>query len=388
VQRGVLPDVPGLYPWDRDEPPVDAVVISHGHQDHYGFVPLVRPGTPVLASRGTVALMEVSALFLPWGKKPPPVMAVYPDQPTVIGPFTITGIPVDHSAPDALALLVEADGQRVFYSGDLRAHGHQSALFEELVRKPPGDIDVLLLEGTTVGGRPRPYPDEAAVQNRLAKLFTDQRNASFVFCSAQNLDRVRSIHTACTEAGRELVLDLYAAWVLEQLCFLADDVPTRRSPGVRIKHWKAHADVLASSGNVEFLYACRSRKIEVEELRARAPELVVLARGNATLDRLLDHIPEPSTLQFIWSMWGGYLDDEHRVVRATRSHGIPLHNVHSGGHATLADLERLARAVQPWALVPIHTFAPERFAAEFERVVLLEDGEEYDLTRGRGRASP
>ena len=41
----------------------------------------------------------------------------------------------------------------MFYSGDLRAHGRKAVLFEELVKNPPGAIDILLLEGTTFSRR-------------------------------------------------------------------------------------------------------------------------------------------------------------------------------------------------------------------------------------------
>ena len=60
---------------------------------------------------------------------------------------------MDHSAYDAYALLVEADDRRLFYSGDLRAHGFKGSLFERLAQNPPRDIDVLFLEGTTAWKR-------------------------------------------------------------------------------------------------------------------------------------------------------------------------------------------------------------------------------------------
>ncbi len=41
--------------------------------------------------------------------------------------------------------------QRPFYSGDFRGHGHKSRLFDKLIANPPGDIDVLLIEGTNIG---------------------------------------------------------------------------------------------------------------------------------------------------------------------------------------------------------------------------------------------
>ena len=48
--------------------------------------------------------------------------------PVEIGPFRVTPYLVDHSAFDAYALLVEADGKRVFYSGDFRGHGRKRKL--------------------------------------------------------------------------------------------------------------------------------------------------------------------------------------------------------------------------------------------------------------------
>ena len=58
-------------------------------------------------------------------------------EPVEIGPFRVTPYLVDHSAFDAYSLLVEADGKRVFYSGDFRGHGRKGKLFEAMVTRPP-----------------------------------------------------------------------------------------------------------------------------------------------------------------------------------------------------------------------------------------------------------
>ena len=55
--------------------------------------------------------------------------------------------------------------------------------------------------------------------------------------------------------------------------------------------------------------------------------------------------------------------------------GIPFEIIHTSGHASVADLKRLAAAVGPKALVPIHTFEAERFPDLFENVVVRQDGE-------------
>jgi len=123
VRKGVLPDIAGLYSWDSQAQPVSGLIISHAHQDHYGFMSFVRPDVPVYASLGTRKLVEISVMFLPGIASMPSILELPKWKPISIGPFVVTGYLVDHSAPDALAFLVEADGKRLMYSGDLRAHG-------------------------------------------------------------------------------------------------------------------------------------------------------------------------------------------------------------------------------------------------------------------------
>ena len=58
---------------------------------------------------------------------------------------------------------------------------------------------------------------------------------------------------------------------------------------------------------------------------------------------------------------------------------IPFGIIHTSGHASIADLKRLAAAVCAKALVPIHTFEAERFPELFENVVLHQDGEWWEV---------
>jgi len=67
-----------------------------------------------------------------------------------LGPFIITPYLVDHSAYDAYAIQIEADGKKLFYSGDFRGHGRKRKLLDRLVAHPPVKIDTLLMEGTTL----------------------------------------------------------------------------------------------------------------------------------------------------------------------------------------------------------------------------------------------
>ena len=133
-----------------------------------------------------------------------------------VGPFRITPYLVDHSAFDAYSLLVEADGKRLFYSGDFRAHGRKSRLFEALVANPPADIDILMMEGMTIG-RADPnegFASERDLEGEFVSAFRRTKGIHFVWASAQNIDRIVTVYRAAKRTGRVLIVDLYAAVVL------------------------------------------------------------------------------------------------------------------------------------------------------------------------------
>jgi ribonuclease J len=81
----------------------------------------------------------------------------------------------------------------------------------------------------------------------------------------------------------------------------------------------------------------------------------------------------------IWSMWTGYLGEPSGVKLQSflSEHGIPLLVHHTSGHAPTKDLQRLARAIAPGPVVPIHSFGSERFGDYFDQV-----SAEPDLTWG------
>lgn len=80
--------------------------------------------------------------------------------------------------------------------------------------------------------------------------------------------------------------------------------------------------------------------------------------------------------RLIYSLWQGYLKEERQTpfLNLLDDRGIPLIQVHTSGHASVVDLQRLARAIKARMIVPVHTFEPGRYSEFFENVEIKRDG--------------
>ena len=223
LEQRILPRVDGLYP--NQAASVSAVVVSHAHQDHYGFLRFLHPNIPLFVSKGTRSLIEVSNLFLKTGVELGHAQTFAMWQPFQVGEFTITPYLMDHSAPDAAAFLIEANGKRVFYTGDFRGHGRKGILLKRLLADPIPNVDCLIMEGSMIGRQEGPYPDEGAVEKAISEILASQQTYTFVFCSSQNLDRLVSVYRAVKRNRKVLVIDLYTALVLDKLAAVSASIP-------------------------------------------------------------------------------------------------------------------------------------------------------------------
>ncbi|MGH2688701.1 MAG: MBL fold metallo-hydrolase RNA specificity domain-containing protein, partial [Actinomycetota bacterium] len=83
----------------------------------------------------------------------------------------------------------------------------------------------------------------------------------------------------------------------------------------------------------------------------------------------------------VWSMWDGYLHEPSgRKLQGTLdAAGIPLRQIHTSGHASVADLRRLVAGLAPRRVVPIHSEAGDRFAELFPDVERHADGDWWEV---------
>ena len=352
------------------------LVLSHGHLDHWGLAHLAGPNLPVALGVATLAIMQAAAPFVPRSWLPTNPVLFRSGTPFSLGPFRITPHLVDHSAYDAYALEVEAGGSRLFYSGDLRAHGRKAALFERLVSRPSRDVDVLLMEGSTLGrlGPEHVFPTEAEVENRFADLFRDTDGLALVAASAQNIDRMVSLYRACKRTGRTLLINLYAAEILRATGNSNIPQSDWSQVAIFVPHYQRVQ--IKQSGRFDILDRHKARRVFPEGLAGLAPNAAMLFRPAMLRD--LDRAGCLDGCRAIWSQWDGYLEAPRgkKLLAQLAERNIPLDHVHTSGHASIPDLQRFAAAVAPRTLVPIHAFEARRFPDLFGPTVSIKaDGE-------------
>ena len=374
-QEELLPEVPGFREPDDS---LLGVVISHPHQDHYGLARHIRPEVPVWIGKEANAIMTAASAYVPGGHAFADPQFIADRETVEIGPFRITPYLVDHSAFDAYALLVEADGKRLFYSGDFRAHGRKKALFEAIVRRSPKDLDVLLMEGTTIGraGTSEGFATETDLEWAFVQAFKETAGIHFVWTSSQNIDRLVTIFRAAKRTGRVLLIDLYTAVVLEATG--RDTIPQSGWEGIRLYIPQSQRVHIKKNELFDDLARHKANRIFPEDLPGLRDRAVMLFRPMMMRDRGIGDVLEGARLTY--SMWEGYLKEAsvQRVVAWLKEHDIPMQVIHTSGHASAIDLQRFAAALAPRMLVPIHSFETGRFAELFANVVQKEDGVWWD----------
>jgi ribonuclease J len=372
----LLPQVPGFREPDTS---LLGVVISHPHQDHYGLIQLIRSEIPVLIGAAAARILAAAADFIPSSVKLSNTIPLEDRSPITHGPFTITPYLMDHSAYDAYAMVIEADGKRLFYSGDLRGHGRKSVLFDALARNPPPRIDALLLEGTTIGrtNTDRGFVTERDLEEAFLIAFRSTPGLAMVWASGQNFDRLVTVFRAAKRAGRRFIVDLYTAAMLAATG--NEHIPQSDWPEVSVFLPRWQRVKIKTSERFDLLRPHHAHRIYPEQFAGAAPSSVLLFRP--AMAREVEQADCLTGARLVYSMWEGYLSEERvqPTLAWLKAKNIPVQTIHTSGHASVADLKRLAQAIHAKALVPIHSFHTSSYPELFGNVAPKQDGVWWDV---------
>ena len=358
---------------------VDALFLSHAHADHYGFLDLLPQDTPIYATEESFAMMGLDGILGDDPTKHLEKHTLKSGQSCEVADIKVTTYIVDHSAYGACAYLIECDGKRILYSGDIRLHGVKGVLYKNL----PKDVDYLLLEGTNIL-RAKNNPTERKIENQFVEAFNEASDAlHLVWCSAKNIDRICALFRACLKCGKTLVIDPYTANVLVAVAQLNSKIPTATTAEQMKVYFPPRLTTCLTERNKErYIYSLNPKQNKVSyDNFARSPEkYVMLVRP--TVLTYLQRI-KAQRIRFIRSIWSGYWDEPNteRFRHWVEEHCEQVKDIHSSGHADTKSLQRIVEHIRPQTIIPIHTDSPSSFGKIFSEshILYLHDNRSIEL---------
>jgi len=362
---------------------IDAVVLTHGHEDHIGALPYLlkaRKDIPVYGSRLTLAL--VAAKLEQHRIHKPDLRQVREGELTDVGPWGLEFFAVNHSIPDALAVAIRVGSQTVLHTGDFKMD--QTPLdgritdLNGFARLGDEGVDLLLADSTNaeVGGF---IPSERDVGRVVADVIDKAPGRIIVACFASHVHRVQQVVDAARASGRLVAL---VGRSMVRNMGIARDLGLLSIPD----------DLLIDLKMAEEL---PSRRVLLISTGSQGEPLSALSRM-ANRDHQTITISSDDTILLASSLIPGNETSVGQVINGlSRLGATVVHKstalVHVSGHAPAGELKFLLNAVHPknhmpvhgeWRHLRAHAAIARSTGLPDERIMLAEDGTVVDLVDG------
>jgi ribonuclease J len=395
VDCGVLfpdPDTPGIdlilpdfTAIDDRLGDVEALVLTHAHEDHIGAVPYLlrrRPDIPLVGSRLTLALVSSK---LSEHRIVPRTIEVDAGGSGWFGPFAVEFFAVNHSIPDALAVAIRTEAGLVLHTGDFKMD--QLPLDGRLTdlggfaRLGADGVDLLMSDSTNAEV-PGIVTSEREIAPVLSEVFGAADQRIIVSCFASHVHRVQQVMDAAAAHGRKVAL-------------------VGRSM-VR------NMGVARERGYLRIPWVPGGLIVDMKDAEELPPDQIVListgSQGEpmSALSRMAgrDHpirVARGDTVILASSLVPGNETAVSRVINdLTRLGARVVHKgnalVHVSGHAPAGELLYVLNMVRPRNFMPVHGESRHLKAhadlaaltgVPLENIVLAEDGIVVDLVEGK-----
>jgi ribonuclease J len=378
----ILPDFTILRDrWDD----LDAIVLTHGHEDHIGAIPYLlreKPDVPLVGSRLTLALVEGK---LQEHRIKPYTLEVREGQTEDLGPFSCEFFAVNHSIPDALGVAIRTAAGVVLHTGDFKMDqlpldGRITDLggWARLGRE---GVDLLMSDSTNAE-IPGFVTSERAIGPVLDDVFRRAQRRVIVACFASHVHRVQQVLDAAQAHDRRVAL---VGRSMVRNMGIARDLGYLTIPGGLIVNIDEVEDlppervVLISTGSQGEPMSALSRMAHRDhrQVRIEPGDTVVLASSLV-----------PGNETAVWRVVNGLTRWGANVVHKDTA------LVHVSGHAPAGELLYVLNLTRPSNVMPIHgEWRHLRAHAELavqtgvprDNIVLAEDGVVVDLVDGKAR---
>ncbi len=361
---------------------VDALVLTHGHEDHIGGVPYLlkmRPDIPLIGSKLTLAFVEAKCEE---HKIKPKTIQVEGRSKLKVGPYNLEFISVTHSIPDALAVCVKTPAGTIIDTGDIKLDqlplDHRITDLVEFGKLGEQGIDLLMADSTNaeIPGFVKP---ETSIGPALNQAFANASRKIIVASFSSHVHRVQQVVDAAHKYGRKVV---FVGRSMVRNMSIAADLGYLHIPENTVVDLKQAKDIQDD----KLVYMCTGSQGE----------------PMAALGRIADGIHKDITVNefdtviLASSLIPGNEHEVYKVINKLVQMGARVINkdnaaIHVSGHCNEGELLYLYNIVKPKCAMPIHGehrhlvangLIAVKTGVDPKNVVLAEDGDVVDLYHG------
>jgi ribonuclease J len=356
-------------------------VLTHGHEDHIGGVPYLlkmKPDIPLVGSKLTLALVEAK---LKEHRITPYSLLVKEGQIEQFGPFSLEFLAVNHSIPDALAVIIRSDAGTVLATGDFKMDqlpldGRLTDL-RAFAKIGEEGLDLFMVDSTNAdvpGFTPAERDIGPVIESVIAKTPGKVVVASF----SSHVHRVQQVLDAAVANGRKVAF--VGRSMVRNMAIASELGFLNVEPNsiIELKHIDQYPD----------------NKVVLMSTGSQGEPMAVLARI-ANRDHQVS-IGEGDTVLLASSLIPGNENAVYRVIDGLTMLGANVVHkgnakVHVSGHAAAGELLYCYNILKPKNVMPIHGEARHLLAnaklamqtgVPKERTLIVEDGAVVDLSDG------